>query len=265
MTPLNQIDQLNWTSIATDLGSEGYALLPGLLSAAQADALTSQLSDQLSQINDLALRNISLPRREPGHGQLFFFDDKLPEVLAVLRTQLYRHLAPIANRWNKILELGYRYPATLDSFLQANHDAGQNRQLSHLYRLQESDYIALHQHHDGQLVFPLQAVLLLSEPGQDFRGGELVMTEQRPRMQSRPIVLSMRQVDVAILSTGQRPFKGSHGFYRVNTKHAISRVRSGQRIGLELFFHHAPGDDQRDTYEQGSLLDTDRTRRQTVA
>ncbi|WP_193090754.1 2OG-Fe(II) oxygenase, partial [Advenella sp. FME57] len=189
---------------------------------------------------------------------LFFFEDKLPEVLAVLRKQLYRHLAPIANRWNEVLEIGYRYPDTLDSFLQANHDADQNRQLSHLHRLQESDYIALHQRNDGQLVFPLQAVLLLSEPGQDFRGGELVMTEQRPRMQSRPLVLSLQQGDIAIMSTGQRPFKGSHGFYRVNMKHAISRVRSGQRIGLELFFHHAPGDNQRDTHEQRSLLDTDR-------
>ena len=263
ITLTNQIDRLNWTSIATDLDSEGYALLPGLLSATQVQALTSQLSDQLSgksigQINDPTLRGMSLARCEPGHSQLFFFEDKLPEVLAILRTQLYRHLASIANRWNKILQLGYRYPETLHRFLQANRDAGQNRELSHLHRLQESDYIALHQRNDGELVFPLQAVLLLSEPGQDFRGGELVMTEQRPRMQSRPIVLSMRQVDVAILSTGQRPCKGSKGFYRVNMKHAISRVRSGQRIGLELFFHLAPGDDQRNTYEPGSLLDTDR-------
>jgi hypothetical protein len=259
MTTLtDQIDRLNWTSIATALDREGYALLPGLFSTAQLDVLTSQLSDQLRQINDLSPHRMSLARREPGHGQLLFFDDKLPEVLAALRTQLYRHLAPIANRWNEILKLDNRYPDTLDRFLQANHDAGQSRELSHLHRLQESDYIALHQRNDGQLVFPLQAVLLLSEPGQDFRGGELVMTEQRPRMQSRPIVLSMRQVDVAIISTGQRPFKGSHGFYRVNTKHAISRVHSGQRSGLELFFHHAPGDEQRDTYEQGSLLDTDR-------
>lgn len=261
MTTLkSQIDGLNWTSITTDLDSEGYALLPGLLSAAQIDALTSHLSVQLSsQVNELPLRSMLLARREPGHGQLFFFENKLPEVLAVLRTQLYHHLAPIANRWNHLLQLGYCYPNALDRFLQANRDAGQNRELSHLHRLQESEYIALHQRNDGQLVFPLQAVLLLSEPGQNFRGGELVMTEQRPRMQSRPIVLSMRQVDVAIISTGQRPFKGSHGFYRVNMKHAISRVRSGQRIGLELFFHHAPADDQRDTYEQGSLLDTDRT------
>lgn len=253
MTTLkNQIDRLNWTSIATDLDSEGYALLPGLLSAAQIDALSSQ-------VNERPLRSMSLARRESGHGQLFFFDNNLPEMLAVLRTQLYHHLAPIANGWNNILQLGYRYPDTLDRFLQANRDAGQNRELSHLHRLQESDCIALHQRNDGQLVFPLQAVLLLSEPGQNFRGGELVMTEQRPRMQSRPIVLSMQQVDVAIISTGQRPFKGSHGFYRVNTKHAISRVHSGQRCGLELFFHHAPGDDQRDIYEQGSLLDTDRS------
>lgn len=254
----DQIDRLNWTSIATALDSEGYALLPGLFSTAQLDVLTSQLSDQLRQINDLSRHRMSLARREPGHGQLLFFDDKLPEVLAALRTQLYRHLAPIANRWNEILKLDNRYPDTLDRFLQADHDAGQNRQLSHLHQLQESDYICLHQHNHGDLVFPLQVALLLSEPEQDFRGGELVMTEQRPRMQSRPLVLSLRPGDVALMSTGHRPIKGNKGFYRVNMKHAISRVRGGQRIGLELFFHHAPGNEQRDTHEQGSLLDTDR-------
>lgn len=258
-----QIDHLDWAHIAADLDSEGCALLPGLLSAAQVRDLTRQLNCPINdsrseQISDQTLRGMALVRGELGHGQIYFFKNTLPRVLAVLRTQLYRHLAPIANRWNEVLDLAYRYPGTLERFVQSNHDAGQNQQLSHLHQLQESDYICLHQHNHGDLVFPLQVALLLSEPEQDFRGGELVMTEQRPRMQSRPLVLSLRPGDVALMSTGHRPIKGNKGFYRVNMKHAISRVRGGQRSGLELFFHHAPGNEQRDTHEQGSLLDTDR-------
>ena len=259
----NRIDRLDWTRIATTLGSEGHVLLPGLLSAVQVRVLNNQLCDQINgplsdQINGLSLRRMPLAQCETGRGQLFFFDDKLPQVLAVLRAQLYHHLAPIANRWNETRGLDYRYPDTLDRFLQSNRDADQNRQLSHLHRLQESDYIVLHQHNDGELVFPLQAAVLLSEPDRDFRGGELVMTEQRPRMQSRPMVMSLQQGDVAILSTGHRPVKGNKGFYRANMKHGVSRVRGGRRIGLALFFHHAPRDDQKDTHGQGSLLDIDR-------
>ena len=255
----NRIAHLDWTRIATALDSEGHALLPGILCAAQVQALRSQISNPLSgPINDPLLRPVSLTEAGLGRGRMFFFDNRLPDILAVLRAQLYRHLAPIANHWNQLLGLAYRYPGTLERFLQANRHAAQRRQLSHLHLLREADYIALHQHKDGELAFPLQAVMLLSEPGRDFSGGELVMTEQRPRMQSRPLVLSLRQGDIAILSSGHRPVKGSKGFYRVNMKHAISRIRGGQRIGLALIFHHAPADDERDPHEQGTLLDLDR-------
>ncbi len=155
------------------------------------------------------------------------------------RSAFYRHLASIANRWHEVLSVEYRYPAKLDDFLKRNRRAGQVRPQSHLNWLGAEDYLALHQRGGGEHVFPLQVVALLSEPGGDFEGAEFVMTEQRPRMQSRPMVLPLKRADAAIICTAERPFKGSRGYYRVNLKHAVSRVRSGERVGLELSFHDA--------------------------
>jgi hypothetical protein len=163
----------------------------------------------------------------------------LPAPLEELRNAFYRGLAPIANRWKDALDIPHRYPDTLDAFLMQNRKAGQVWAQSNLTRLPADGYQTLHQRSDGEQVFPLQLVALLSEPEKDFTGGEFVMTEQRPRMQSRPMVLPLRRGDVAVIAVAQRPFKGSKGYYRVNLKHAISRVRSGERIGLELMFHDA--------------------------
>jgi hypothetical protein len=187
-----------------------------------------------------ALRRVSLASENLGRGELFCFGECLPAPLTHWRTAFYPQLAPIANRWNETLDVGYRYPAALDDFLERNRRAGQARPLSHLSRLREGDYLALHQRNAGEHVFPLQVVVLLAEPGRDFQGGEFVMTEQRPRMQSRPMVLPLELGDAAIIGTAQRPFKGSKGHYRVNLRHAISRVRGGERIGLELSFHDGP-------------------------
>ena len=162
-----------------------------------------------------------------------------PPLVTDLRTSFYRHLAPVANRWNELLDVSHRYPDTLDTFSLQNRKAGQARSQSNLSRLREGDYQALHQRSDGEHVFPLQLVALLSEPGKDFTGGEFVMTEQRPRMQSRPMVPPLRRGNVAIIAVAQRPHKGTKGYYRGNLKHAISRVRSGERIGLKLLFHDA--------------------------
>lgn len=226
---MTMIETLDWSAIADQLDSEGQAVLPGLLATA------TSLAQDMGR-----LRRVSLASSDLGRGDLYYYGVDLPQPLATLRESLYPHLAAIANRWNETLGVEYRYPATLAAFLQRQREAGQTRPLSHLNRLGESDYLALHQRADGEHVFPLQLVGLLSAPGQDFTGGEFVMTEQRPRMQSRPMVLPLRQGDAALISTAQRPFKGSKGYYRVNLKHAISRVRSGERIGLELSFHDAP-------------------------
>jgi len=225
------IDRLDWKGIAARLDIDGYAALPGLLSPKQAHALALQVA------TPDALRRVALASDKLGRGELFYFGRQLPTLLADWRVALYRHLTPIANYWNETLGISYRYPAELDEFLLRNRQAGQLRPISHLNLLGEADYLALHQRRDGEHAFPLQVVGLLAEPGRDFCGGEFVMTEQRPRMQSRPMVLPLKFGDMAIIGAAQRPFKGSKGYYRVNLKHAISRVRGGERIGLELSFH----------------------------
>lgn len=234
-SPSHSIDHLNWTDIAKQLDIEGYALLPGLLDWEQAQKLAG-----LVNVDTPALRRVSLASSDLGRGGLFYLGEQLPAPLQAWRTGFYRHLATIANRWKETMNDAYRYPAELDAFLQRNRKAGQAGTLSHLSRLNVADYLALHQRSEGEHVFPLQIVALLTEPGPDFEGGEFVMTEQRPRMQSRPMVLPLKFGDAAIISTAQRPFKGSKGHYRVNLKHAISRVRHGTRVGLELSFHDAP-------------------------
>ncbi|MGI4814479.1 MAG: 2OG-Fe(II) oxygenase [Janthinobacterium lividum] len=232
-SPDTNIDRLDWASIATQLDIEGYALLGGLLGAGAARDLARQ-TETMSAAHRVLLASADL-----GRGELFYFGADLPAPLEVWRTTLYRHLAVIANRWNGTLGVGDRYPTELREFLRRNQKAGQTQPQSHLSRLAVEDHVSLHQRNDGEQVFPMQIVVLLSEPGADFHGGEFVMTEQRPRMQSRPLVLPLKLGDAAIIATAERPFKGTKGYYRVNLKHAISRVRQGQRIGLELTFHDA--------------------------
>lgn len=235
MTSINTIvDRLNWPRIGTELGAEGYALLPGLMDADQIESLVERMQKE-------GERKIPPPHAaDLGGADVRYFGVELPTPLDALRTALYGHLAMIANRWNNILGIADRYPVALDDFLLRNQQAGQKRGQSYLSRLGVGDHMPLHQRNDGEQVFPLQIVALLSTPGTDFLGGEFVMTEQRPRMQSRPVVLPLRFGDVAIIATAQRPFKGTKGHYRVNLKHAISRVRKGVRIGVELSFHDAP-------------------------
>lgn len=225
------IENMDWTAIADQLDADGYALLPERLASTQARTLAQQMME---------LSPVSLASRGLGRGDLFSFGTELPVPLTQWRAAIYQHLVPVANRWSERLKTGYSYPAQLDDFLQRNRQAGQTTPLSRLICLEEQDYLALHRHNQGVHRFPLQLMVLLSAPGDEFTGGELVMTEQRPRMQSRPMVLPLRFGEVAIISTADRPVEGGRGYYRVNVRHAISRVRSGRRIGLELSFHDAP-------------------------
>lgn len=231
------LDRLNWTDIGLQLDAEGYAVLPSLLGADVARDLARGLAQQAMAPG---ARRVSLESSDWGRGELFHFDAGMPAPLEPWRTALYRRLVAIANRWNEALGVAQRYPAALEDFLRHNHKAGQTRAQSHLSRLGVEDHVALHQRNDGAQVFPLQIVAVLSKPGTDFQGGEFVMTEQRPRMQSHPMVLPLQLGDVAVIATAQRPFKGTQGYHRVNLKHAVSRVRQGERIGLELLFHDAP-------------------------
>jgi hypothetical protein len=224
--------QANWADIDAQFNEEGCAMLPGFLSASQVHELT-----QACNASDGAIA--SLEAEGLGRGRCVYLRQSAVPWIEDLRRSLYGALVPIANRWNDALDLQRRYPDTLGAFLDQSVESGQTRSQSNLTRLREDDYQALHQRSDGEHVFPLQVVGLLSEPGNDFTGGEFVMTEQRPRMQSRPMVLPLRKGDVAIIASAHRPHRGTKGFYRVNLKHAISRVRSGERIGFELLLHPA--------------------------
>ena len=227
------VDKLNWQEIGSQLDQEGYAMLPGLFDEGLADLMAAWIHKAGPD------RPVSPAASEAGHGDVFFLTQALPEPLTALRPALYAPLSNIANRWNEVLGSEARFPAAFEAFRKQNKVASQPYGQSNISRLREQDYQPLSQRAEGLLVFPLQLVALLSEPGRDFTGGEFVMTEQRPRMQSRPMVLPLHRGDAAIITVGQRPFSGSRGFYRVNIKHAISPVRSGERIGLELLFHDA--------------------------
>jgi hypothetical protein len=226
------LNNLDWTDISRQLGTEGYAMLPGMLDKNQTRDLAKQITTKSA--NRLPLASCHL-----GQGDLLYFGANLPEPLQTWHTLLYRKLVNIANQWNKILHLDILYPNELQDFLDINNNVGQTKPQSYLNRLGAQDYQLLHQRNKGIEVFPLQIVALLSRPNVDFRGGQFVMTQQRPRMQSRPLVVPLDCGDAAIIATASCPFKGTNGYYRVQLRHAISRVLEGERIGLELSFHQA--------------------------
>lgn len=228
----NSIAGLDWPTIIAGLDREGYALLPNFLDAEQARALAASV-----RIAAAGGAQLSLDSFEPERDTVWRLVGSLPAPLAAWQDVFYESLAPLANRWNDALGIAERFPLALQDFRRENGEAGNGRPQTILSRLVEGDFQALHQNSGGTRDFPLQLVILLSEPGTDFTGGEFVMTEQRPRMQSRPMVLPMRCGDAAIITVAQKPFKGATGYYRVRLKHAVSRVRSGERLGLELLFH----------------------------
>ncbi|QBR00902.1 2OG-Fe(II) oxygenase [Paraburkholderia pallida] len=234
------IERFDASVIGAQLDAEGYAVLPNCFDPHEARALAQGFDEWRDEPRDAGRMAAWLAPVDPGGGELRYFGESLPPLLHAWRAALYRWLVPVANRWQAHAGLEARFPAELETFLDANRRAGQHRPQSHLSRLREGDRLALHRHDEGEQVFPLQVIALLSAPQRDFSGGEFVMTEQRPRMQSRPMVVPLALGDAAIIASAQRPVEGAHGHYRVKLKHAVSRVRSGERIGLELIFHDAP-------------------------
>ena len=191
-------------------------------------------------LNDSLFRSrVVMGRHGFGRGEYKYFSCPLPEIIQELRTALYPHLAPVANRWNMAMNIDVRYPEKHADFVQRCHDAGQLRPTPLLLQYSEGDYNCLHQDLYGEHVFPIQVAILLSEPDRDFTGGEFVLTEQRPRMQSRPEVVPLRQGDAVAFAVHHRPVQGTRGTYRVNLRHGVSRLRSGQRHTVGIIFHDA--------------------------
>jgi hypothetical protein len=225
---------VDWGAIAGELDAYGCAMLDALLSPQECRALA-----RLYPHDALFRSRVVMGRHGFGRGEYKYFSYPLPDAVASLRDTIYPRLVPIANRWNAAMGSEVRYPDTHAAFLQRCHAAGQSRPTPLLLQYGAGDYNCLHQDLYGEHVFPLQVAVLLSEPGRDFSGGEFVLTEQRPRMQSRVEVLPWRQGDAVIFAVHQRPVPGTRGSYRVNLRHGVSRVRSGHRHTLGIIFHDA--------------------------
>ncbi len=232
MTP--GIEAIDWPGTCGDLDAQGWALLPTLLSANECDAIAGLYSRP-----GLFRSRIVMARHGFGRGEYQYFDYPLPRCVESLRTQLYPHLVPIANRWHETMKSAIRFPAKHAAFIERCHASGQNRPTPLLLQYGEGDYNCLHQDIYGEHVFPLQVAILLSEPGKDFDGGEFVLTEQRPRMQSRVMVAPLKKGDAIVFAVNDRPVPGSRGAYRVKLRHGVSKVRSGHRHTLGIIFHDA--------------------------
>ena len=228
------LDPDNWPQLSDELDQRGAVRWPQLIDPQTCDAL-SALYDQEQHFRS----TVQMARHGFGRGEYKYLRYPLPEPVSTLRSMLYRRLAPLANRWNERMGLEVRYPDTHADFLQRCHEAGQTRPTPLLLRYGSDDYNCLHQDLYGEHVFPIQIAILLSRPGQDFEGGEFVLTEQRPRMQSRAEVIPLGQGDAVIFAVHQRPQRGTRGDYRVNMRHGVSRLRSGQRHTLGIIFHDA--------------------------
>ena len=228
------IDALDWAAIEAALDESGCATTGPLLTPAQCGAVSALYGQ------DAPFRSrVVMARHGFGRGEYKYFADPLPALVQALRQALYARLAPIANRWNEAMGLPVRYPADHAGFLARCHDAGQTRPTPLLLQYGPGDFNCLHQDLYGEHVFPVQAAILLSRPGEDFTGGAFVLTEQRPRMQSRAEVVSLHQGEAVIFAVHHRPVRGGRGTYRVTMRHGVSRLHTGRRHTLGVIFHDA--------------------------
>ena len=230
----DRLKAIDWSQVAAELDAGGSAVIEGLISVAECETLAGMYAA------DGRFRSrVVMARHGFGRGEYKYFAYPLPEPIGRLRTALYPTLATVANRWHEALEVGARFPDNLAAYLKRCHAAGQRRPTPLLLRYGPDDYNCLHQDLYGEHVFPLQLTILLSQPERDFAGGEFVMTEQRPRMQSRVQVVPLRQGDAVVFAVHHRPVQGTRGVYRVNLRHGVSRIRRGQRYAAGIIFHDA--------------------------
>jgi len=230
----DRVDGYDWQALAADLDGFGNAILPKFLSAEECRSIANLYGDE-SHFRS----RVIMARHGFGKGEYRYFSYPLPTLIENLRTALYSRLAVQANQWNERIGLQQRFPADHESYLARCHAAGQVRPTPLLLQYGPGDFNCLHQDLYGDFVFPIQVAILLSEPGDDFTGGEFVLTEQRPRMQSRAEVVPLRRGDAVAFAVNNRPVQGTRGTYRVNMRHGVSRLRSGMRHTLGIIFHDA--------------------------
>ena len=231
---MQRIDRLDWERISHELDAEGHSVIEQVLSPNECQTVAGLYSH-----DELFRSRIVMARHGFGRGEYKYFRYPLPTLIANLRTAVYPHLVPVANRWNASLGVSQRFPESHAEYIEICHRAGQTKPTPLVLHYETSDYNCLHQDLYGEHVFPLQLAILLSQPNENFTGGEFVLTEQRPRMQSRPMVVPLRQGDGVVFAVNHRPMKGARGFYRVTLRHGVSRIRSGQRHTLGIIFHDA--------------------------
>jgi uncharacterized protein len=229
-----RIDSLAWPQLHAELDARGYACIPDLLRAGECQQLRSLYADERHFRS-----RVVMARHGFGRGEYQYFAQPLAETVAQLRAASYPQLVPIANAWSERLKQARHWPATLEGLHEECRALGQTRPTPLLLKYGPDDYNCMHQDLYGELVFPLQLAVLLSEPGEDFSGGEFILLEQRPRMQSRAEVVPLSRGDGVIFAVQQRPATGVRGSYRVNLRHGVSRVRSGERFTLGVIFHDA--------------------------
>jgi uncharacterized protein len=226
--------ETGWAAALAALDERGHAVLPGVLDAGECRALAALYED------DAAFRSrVVMARHNFGRGEYKYLRYPLPGPVAALREALYPHLAPVANEWHARLRLEPRFPPGLEAYLARCHKAGQQRPTPLILKYEEGDYNCLHQDLYGELVFPLQATVLLSAPGRDFAGGEFLLVEQRPRMQSKGEVVPLGQGDAVVFAVNSRPVAGTRGYFRATMRHGVSRLHSGRRFTLGVIFHDA--------------------------
>ncbi|MCB4820951.1 2OG-Fe(II) oxygenase [Roseicella aerolata] len=234
MTIERRITALDWPRIAGELNAHGAATTGPLLTPGECAELAALYPGESGFRS-----RIVMARHGFGRGEYKYFAQPLPPLVAGLRAALYPRLVPVANAWNEALGTPRRFPAELAAFTAECHAAGQTRPTPLLLRYGPGDYNCLHQDLYGETIFPLQVAILLSEPGRDFEGGEFVLTEQRPRMQSRAEVVPLRQGEGVAFAVHHRPVQGTRGTYRVMLRHGVSRIRTGERFTLGIIFHDA--------------------------